>query len=380
MKLFFFDSIISRTLLPLFGLFEPPCGHLPKLHAHSSCWPLNNSFSHHPQVGQRKQRDQLSRVFDQVPIPILTVAKLAFDHPEVMLHFGRDAGLDLFQLVDHGVYSFVLLQFPALSRHHGNLPVHAGVLRLSLLAVGDTSVARDCKHNIFFTVRQSVSLCDIVLIDSSVRDRVSQAGLIVCANVSRHAEVTLGALLGLVHLWVTLTRAALGGAGSWYQSGINDRASCEQQAPLDQRGVDSSTNLSGQVVGFKQVAESENGDLIRQARGACVELGKLTKQGHVMQCLFHGRIGQVRQLLHEMNAKHCGKGERRTASFTCRCKRLDQTSQLSSRHNKIHRFKKLTLTRNRGDQFKSGFCYKAQGFTPCFFTQTSHYFGLEDHG
>jgi hypothetical protein len=372
MKLFFSDSIISRTLRPLVGLFEPPSGHLPKLQAHSSCWPLNNSFSHHPQVAQRKQRDQLSRVFDQAPIPIFAIAKLAFNHPKVALHLCRDAGLDLFQLVDQGVYSFALLQIPALARHHGNLSVHAGVLRLNLLAVGDSSVARDCKHNIFFTVQQSVSRCDIVLIDSSARDRVNQARLSVCANVSLHAEVPLGALLGLVHPWVTLTRAVLSGAGSWDQSGINDRASFEKQAPLDQRGVDSSTNLSGQVVGVKQVAESENGALIRRARSACVELGKLTKQGHVVQCLFHSRIGQVKPLLHEMNAKHCCKGERRTASFTCRRKKLDQASQLNSRYNKIHRFKKLTLTRNRGDQFKSGCCYKTQGSSSCFFTQTSH--------
>jgi hypothetical protein len=38
-----------------------------------------------------------------------------------VFHFGPNAGLDLLQLVDQGVYSFALLQSPALTRHHGNL-------------------------------------------------------------------------------------------------------------------------------------------------------------------------------------------------------------------------------------------------------------------
>jgi hypothetical protein len=54
-----------------------------------------------------------------------------------------------------------------------------------------------------------------------------------------------------------------------------------------------------------------------------------------------------------MNAKRCGNRERRTARFTCRRKGLDQASQLSPRHNKIHLFKKLTLTRSLADRFKS---------------------------
>ena len=373
MKLFSSDSIISRTLRPLVGLFEPFYGHLPKLQAHSSCWPLNNSFSHHPQVAQGKRRDQLSPVFDQAPIPILAIAKLVFNHPEGVLHFGRDAGADLFQLVDQGDYSFALLQIPALARNHGNLPVHAGALQLNHLSVGDASVARDCKDNIFFAMQQSVSLCAVVLIGSSAHDRVNQARLSVCANVSLHAEVPLIGLLGLMHTWVTLTRAVFGGAGSCDQSSINDNSvSFEQQVLLDQRGVDSSTNLSGQLVGFKQVAKSENGALIRRARSSCVELGKLAKQGHVVQCIFHGRIGQVKPLPLKMNAKHCGKGERRTASFTWMSKRLDQASQLSPMDNKIHHFKKLTLTRNLGCQFKLGVCYKTQGFSSCFFAQKSH--------
>ena len=162
MKLCSSDSPISRTLRPFVGRFGSSFGHLPTLQAYSSCRPLNNSFSHHPQVAQRKQRDQLRRVFEQAPIPSLAIAELAFDHPEGVFHLGPNAGLDLLQLVDQGVYSFALLQSPAPARHHGNLPVHTGVLRLNLLALGDAAVAGVCEYNIFFTVQQSVRLCDVV--------------------------------------------------------------------------------------------------------------------------------------------------------------------------------------------------------------------------
>ena len=54
-----------------------------------------------------------------------------------------------------------------------------------------------------------------------------------------------------------------------------------------------------------------------------------------------------------MDAKNCGNRKRWTPRFTCRRKGLDQASQLRPRHNKIHLFKKFTLTRSLGDQFKS---------------------------
>ena len=191
------NSSISRILRPLVGRFGPSLGYFPTLQAHSSCRPLNNSFSHHPQVAQRKQCCQLRRVFDQTPIPSLAITQLAFDHPEGVFHFGLNAGLDLFQLVDQGVYSVALLQSPALTRHHGNLPVDSRVLRLNLFALGDAAVAGVCKYNSLFTVQQSVSLRDVVLIGSSARDRINQARLSVCANVRLHTEVPLVAFLGL---------------------------------------------------------------------------------------------------------------------------------------------------------------------------------------
>jgi len=133
------ESPISRTLLPFVGLFEPSFWYLLTLQAHSSRWPLNNSFSHHPQVAQRKQFCQLLRVFDQAPIPSLALAELAFDHPEGVLHW-NDC-LDLLQLFVQGVYSFELPQSPVLTGHHRILQVNSRVLPLNLISLGDAALA-----------------------------------------------------------------------------------------------------------------------------------------------------------------------------------------------------------------------------------------------
>ena len=93
-------------------------------------------------------------------------------------------------------------------------------------------------------------------------------------------------------------------AGSGNQSSINDRACLELQATVDQLVVLDGKNLLSQVIGFKQVAKYDNGTFIRQARGACVKLGELTKQSYIVQLLFHGRIRKTKLLLKEMNTQH----------------------------------------------------------------------------
>jgi hypothetical protein len=143
----------------------------------------------------------------------------------------------------------------------------------------------------------------------------NQARLNVCANVSLHTQEPLVACLGLAHLWVTLTRAVLGEVGRCDERGINYCTSFEQQAPVDQLGVNGGRNLRG---------------------------------------LFHGWISQAKPLPHKMAAKDYGNGKRWAVRFTYRRKGMDQASQLNPRHNKIHLFKKFTLSHSLGDQFKFG--------------------------
>jgi hypothetical protein len=348
------DPPFSCILRPFVGRFGPSPGHLPTQQAHSSRRPLNYSFSQHPKVANRKQCCQLRLVFDKATILGLAIIKLEFDQHEGVFHFGPNAGLNLLLLSDQAVYSFALLQSPALTRHHGNLPVNSRVLRFNLFTIGDGAVARISKHDIFFSVQQSEGLRNVLLIGSSARDRMNQPKLSGCANVQLHAEVPLVAFLGLVHFWVKLPRVVLGGAGSDNQGCINDSTRFEQQTPLDQLGVHGGKNLRGQVVGFKHVTESEDGALTRQAGGVPIELGDLTNQGNVVQGLINAQIRQAKILLHELDSKHHGTGKRNTPRFACRRKGLDQANQLRPIHNKVHLVEKLTLASSHGDQFKFG--------------------------
>jgi hypothetical protein len=137
------------------------------------------------------------------------------------------------------------------------------------------------EYDIFFTVRQRMCLCDVELIESRSRDRMSHASLYVCPNVRIYIKVPLVTLIRLVHLWVTLTRVGLYWDGGCNQRGVNDRACFKQQATLDQLGIQSSKHLRSQVDDLKQITESENGALIRQVRGAWIEINEFLNKSMV---------------------------------------------------------------------------------------------------
>ena len=67
-----------------------------------------------------------------------------------------------------------------------------------------------------------------------------------------------------------------------------------------------SQHLRCQTVLLQPVAKAQDCALIGQSRGARIKLGELTKQDHVVKGFLHGRIRQVKPLLHEMNAQHGG--------------------------------------------------------------------------
>ena len=73
----------------------PPFGDL---QAHSSLHPLHKPASGHPDVGQRKQRDELCGVLGKPPVAHLGVPELTLDDPKRMLHLGPHAGFELFGL------------------------------------------------------------------------------------------------------------------------------------------------------------------------------------------------------------------------------------------------------------------------------------------
>lgn len=78
---------------------------------------------HHPEVGQREQREELGRVF-QPAVAHLDVAELAFDDAKRVLDLGPDAGLDLLQFIHELIDLAFGIELGALTRAHGDIPAH----------------------------------------------------------------------------------------------------------------------------------------------------------------------------------------------------------------------------------------------------------------
>ena len=116
------------------GRFRPDSRPSGRLQTHSSAHLLQQCASHHPQVGQCKQRVQLRRVLGQPSVAHLHVPELTFDDPERVFHLGPDACLDLFQLVQDRAHRRALVQHLALARSHGHVPVGFDVLGLCSLS------------------------------------------------------------------------------------------------------------------------------------------------------------------------------------------------------------------------------------------------------
>jgi len=199
-------------LLPLFGDSQ----------AHSSRRPLHKPASSHPDIGQRKQRDELRGILGKPPVAHFDVTELALDNPKRMLHLGPHAGFELFGLFVQRAPGRVLLRF-TLTRAYGHMPIHSG----GVGPFAGALVARISKDNLFFTMQQRMPLGDIINVCGCADDGVHQTGLRVHPNMGFHTEVPLIALLNLVHFGVALTGLVFGGAGRSNQGSIHHGARLE---------------------------------------------------------------------------------------------------------------------------------------------------------
>lgn len=315
---------------------------------HLSC--DHESSPHHPQVGERKQGLQLGGVLGQTPVADLGVAKLALDHPKRMFNLGADAGLGFFQL-SHDLAHRVVRQGPALAGAHGDLPLNAVVLEF--LAFVDALVARVGMHLCLVAVQQFVDRRQVVNVGGRACNGVHQPGVGVHTNVGLHAEEPLVALLGLVHLRVPLAAAVLGRTGGVDQGGIDGGTGPEHQPPRGEQLIDQLQHGGGQPVLFQQVPEAQDGALVGQALRTRINADERAIQGHVVQGLFHRRIGVPEPLLQEVNPQHQLAGKRRpTRRGFSQVVRLYQRHQLAPGHHPIHLFQKHPLARAFGGHFK----------------------------
>ena len=317
------------------GLLQP----FGDLQAHSPLRPLHKPASYHPDIGQRKQRDELRSVFLEPAIAHLGMSELTLDDSKRMLHLGPDTGLEFLGFFSELATRRVLL-LSALARAHVHVPIHARGLR----SFAGTKIARIGKHHVLLSGQQAVSLSHIVDIGSSADDGVHQDRLCVHANVRLHSKVPLVALLGLVHLRVTLTGTVLGGARCRNQSGVHHRAGLEQQALGGQLGVDHLQYLRAQLVLFEQMAKSQDVDAVGNTLGAA-DAHKVTVEVGLEQNIFGPQVRQSKPLLQAMNAQHHCQIKGRTSRLGHRCVRCDQCQQLAPRHDLLHLIEQDLLAR-----------------------------------
>ena len=154
-----------------------------------------------------------------------------------------------------------------------------------LRSVGDALAPRIAVDDILVTMQQLSSRGEVMHVGGCAHYRVDQAGVLVDADIDFPPVVPLVALLGLVHLWITLPLVVRGGAGHREQGGINDRSLTHRHAPVTQLGVDGLKDLLAQPVLLQQVAEAEDPGLIRAQVTDQPDAGKALQGRHLAQGL-----------------------------------------------------------------------------------------------
>ncbi len=106
------------------GLAGHFSGYWPFADALHAGGPCKKPASGHPDIGERKRRDELCGVLRKARVAHFDVSKLTFDHPKRMLHLGPHTGLELFGLFVQRAPERVLLRL-AFARTYGHMPIHA---------------------------------------------------------------------------------------------------------------------------------------------------------------------------------------------------------------------------------------------------------------
>lgn len=85
--------------------------------------------------------------------------------------------------------------------------------------------------------------------------------------------------------------------------GIDLRALLHHGANIKKPLVDGFKDLAGQLMQLQQMNAVHDGSAVENGlvQGG---FGKQTHRGSLVECIFHGAIGGVVSLLHEVNAEH----------------------------------------------------------------------------
>ena len=98
---------------------------------------------------------------------------------------------------------------------------------------------------------------------------------------------------------------------------------------------------------------------------AAVQADKFPVHGYVVQGFFHGRVGQAKPLLHEVDAQQGQYRKGRTTGLASRRMRRNQPNQLGPGYDQVHFIEELALARPLDLQLKSpnakAICLMIQG-------------------
>lgn len=123
---------------------------------------------------------------------------------------------------------------------------------------------------------------------------------------ARHAEISLNALLGLCHFWITLHVLVFGRTGGGNQRGVQDRPALHIRAFLDQLSMHVAEHGYRQFVPFQPMKKARYGAFVRHHVFEGIQPSKLLmEQGNVIQRFFHRRIRVTKPLFHEVNELRC---------------------------------------------------------------------------
>lgn len=95
-------------------------------------------------------------------------------------------------------------------------------------------------------MQQACRLCHVADVGDGADDRMHQTRFGIHTDMRLHSKMPLVALLGLVHVGVTLAVLVLGRTGCRNDGGIHNGAGLKHQALLGKRGVDGGSHLGRQ--------------------------------------------------------------------------------------------------------------------------------------
>ena len=135
-----------------------------------------------------------------------------------------------------------------------------------------------------------------------------------------------------MHLWIKLAVFVFGRRRGGDQHGGDDGAFAHHQTLLGQVPIDRIEYLARQPVGFKQVAELQQGRCVWSRLAAQIDANKGTNGLAVVDRVFNAFVRQTKALLGNVHAQHARQPNRWPAgAFDLRIERLDQFVQPAPR-------------------------------------------------